>query len=123
VETRERWLRALTPAGVVLMLVGALDPLEGSVAVLVGSGLVTLGVFLGAREPRRLAFWTWVFGLIAFGVGALWVLSALGGFGGESARSNRWALLILPYPVGWIMGIVALLVRAVQRIRHRPTAA
>ena len=46
-----------------------------------------------------------VFILIALGVGALWGLSELGGFGGTSGRSNWWALLLLPYLIGWPMGI------------------
>ena len=38
-------------------------------------------------------------------MGALWGLSALGGFGGNSGHSNWWAVLILPYLIGWLMGI------------------
>ena len=43
--------------------------------------------------------------LIAFGVGAFWWLNSVGGFGGNSGRSMWWGVLILPYLIGWSMGI------------------
>ncbi len=122
-NTRERWTRIFAVVGVAAMLAGALDPMEGSIVVLAGVGLVTLGLFAGGAERGRRVYWSCVFGLVAVGVGALWVLSAYGGFGGDTGRSMSWGLLILPYPVGWIMGIVALLVRAVQRLRRGRVAA
>jgi len=47
----------------------------------------------------------WVFILIAIGVGAVWGLTWIGGFGGNSGRSMWWGVLILPYLIGWSMGI------------------
>jgi len=47
--------------------------------------------------------------LIAVGVGALFGLSALGGVGGRSGHSMWWLLTVLPYPVGWVMGLVGVL--------------
>ena len=64
------------------MLAGALDPLEGSVVILVGSGLVTLGTFLG-KSDAACAFTGFAVALIAVGVGAMFALSAMGGFGGR----------------------------------------
>jgi hypothetical protein len=87
------------------MLVGALDPMEGSVVILPGSGLVALGAFLGQNERRLIAFRVLVFILIAIGVGALWGLSWIGGIGGNSGRSMWWGVLILPYLIGWSIGI------------------
>jgi hypothetical protein len=46
------WSRILIIAGGIAMLVGALDPLEGSLIILPGSGLVALGTFLGHSEGR-----------------------------------------------------------------------
>lgn len=87
------------------MLVGALDPMEGSVVILPGSGLVALGAFLGHSERRLIAYRVGVFILIVIGVGAMWGLSWVGGFGGPSGRSMWWGMLILPYLIGWSMGI------------------
>ena len=52
-----------------------------------------------------IAYRVGVFILIAIGVGALWGLSMAGGFGGRSGRSMWWGVLILPYLIGWSMGI------------------
>jgi hypothetical protein len=91
--------------GSIAMLLGAVDPLEGSLLILPGSGLVALGTFLEHGERRVLLYRMSVFLLIVLGVGALWGLSMAGGFGGPSGRSNWWGVLILPYLVGWSMGI------------------
>lgn len=104
-NARNLWSRILVVVGSIAMLVGAIDPMEGSLVILPGSGLVALGTFLGHGEHRLITYRTGVFILIAIGVGALWGLSGLGGFGGNSGRSNWWALLILPYLIGWLMGI------------------
>jgi hypothetical protein len=148
------WARILVIAGPLLMVLGAVDPLEGSIAIGVGAVLGSLGVRLGGRPDKRILLWgltvigvlsllllfraatarqpmllipfglvalsllmlwwglrrgapadrTCVYGstgLICFGVAAMWVLSAYGGFG-EGALSWWWALLVLPFPVGWL---------------------
>ena len=66
-----------------------------------------------------LLHWCLILGLIAFGVGAMFVLSAIGGFGGTRGPSMWWGLLILPYPIGWVMGLVSLVFRLVRSARHR----
>jgi hypothetical protein len=104
-NARELWSRILVIVGGIAMLVGALDPMEGSVVTLPGSGLFALGTFLGQHERRLITYRVWVFILIAIGVGAMWGLSAIGGFGGTSGRSMWWGVLILPYLIGWSMGI------------------
>jgi len=104
-NTRSIWSRILVLVGCIAMLVGALDPMEGSVVILPGSGLVALGAFLGQNERRLIAFRVLVFILIAIGVGALWGLSWIGGIGGNSGRSMWWGVLILPYLIGWSIGI------------------
>jgi hypothetical protein len=98
------WSRLLVIVGLVAMVIGALDPLEGSLVILPGTALVALGARLGRSRHKVLLRWSIV--LVAVGVGALWGLSALGGFGPPSGRSYWWALVLLPYPVGWIMGLV-----------------
>ena len=104
-NARSLWSRILVVVGSIAMLVGALDPMEGSLVILPGSGLVAFGTFLGQSERRWIAYRVWVFILIAIGVGAMWSLTRVGGFGGNSGRSMWWGLLILPYLIGWSMGI------------------
>lgn len=122
-NARSLWSRILVIVGSIAMLVGVLDPLEGSVVILTGSGLVALGTFLGQIGRQLLLYWILIFILIAVGVGAMFVLSAFGGIGGTSGHSMWWGVLILPYPVGWIMGIVSLVFRLVRSARHRHAAA
>ena len=104
-NARSIWSRILIIVGSIAMLVGAVDPMEGSVVILPGSGLVALGTFLGQGGRRLIAFRVWVFILIAIGVGALWGLSRAGGIGGKTGLSMWWGVLILPYLIGWSMGI------------------
>jgi len=107
-----RWSRILVIVGLVAMVIGAIDPLEGSLIILPGTGMVALGALLGKSRYRKFLYWS--FALVAVGVGALFGLSALGGFGGRSGLSLWWVIVILPYPIGWIMGIVG----AVRRLRE-----
>jgi hypothetical protein len=103
--TRKLWSRILILVGGVALLLGAVDPLEGSLLILPGSGMIALGLWVGKAERRLVRYWAWVFILIAVGVGALFGLSAVGGFGGKSGLSMWWGIFILPYPAGWLMGV------------------
>ena len=103
------WRRLLFLIGVLCVLIGALDPLEGSVLILAGSGMLAACTF-NDKEER----WKWyvgAFAAIAFGVFFLFFLSSLGGFGGTSELSWWWGILILPYPIAWVFLIVILALR------------
>lgn len=97
--------RTLQVVGYLAMMVGTLDPLEGSLLILPGSGFVALGSHLSGNNRRTVRYWIWTFALIAVGVSALFGLSAIGGIGGTSGHSMWWALLMVPYPVGWVMAL------------------
>lgn len=115
------WPRILFIAGLAGMLVGAIDPLEGSLLILAGVGLVGVGAHLGRSRHRALVYCA--FSLVALGVGLLWGMSALGGIGGTTGRSLWWGLVLLPYPVGWLMGVVGAsrgLAEAFKRPADRP---
>jgi uncharacterized membrane protein YhaH (DUF805 family) len=102
-----RWSRVLLIVGLLCMLIGAVDPLEGSFVILPGIGMVAIGALLGKSRYRKLLYRSFV--LVAVGVGALVVLSALGGIrlsSKDAGHSMWWGLFLLPYPVGWIMGLV-----------------
>ena len=104
-NSRNLWSRILIIAGFIALVVGAIDPIEGSLLILPGSGMVAFGTFIAQSERRLITYRAWVFILIAIGVGALWGLSEVGGFGGSSGLSIWWGVLILPYPLAWSMGI------------------
>ena len=97
------WPRRLLFVGLAALILGTLDPLEGSLLILAAVALLALAGYAGHFTGRRQL--AWALGLVALGVGTLWGLSALGGFGGRTGRSNWWALLLLPYPVGWLLAL------------------
>jgi hypothetical protein len=109
--------RVLGIIGLAAMLIGAIDPLEGSVIILPGVGLLALAALVGKGRWRMLLYWALI--LVAIGVAAMWVLSALGGIGGSSGRSDWWGLLALPYAAGWVMGVVSGVLTLLQSFSRR----
>jgi hypothetical protein len=107
-----RWFRPLVIAGLAIMLFGVVDPLEGSIVIAVGSVLVAM------ETPRResvVGGRVWLACLmVVAGVAALWIMSDFGGVGGSTGRSMWWLLVVVPYPVGWILGLIG----ARQRLRE-----
>jgi hypothetical protein len=97
--------RILLIVGLVLMIAGALDPLEGSIVILAGSALAAAGAYLG--RTARLTAIVWAFVLVFVGVAAMWGFSSVGGVGGNSGRSIWWLLTMAPYPIGWLVGLIA----------------
>ena len=118
--SRTVWSRVLIGTGLLGMVVGALDPMEGSLVILPGTGVTALGALL-AQSRQRLRLYA-AFVMVAVGVGALFGLSAYGGIGGKSGHSMWWGLFILPYPLGWLLGLVGGILALVQSFRHRGPA-
>jgi hypothetical protein len=113
------WPKILLIAGFIGMLIGMIDPMEGSVVILAGSFLLAISAFLG-RSRRSLIIYL-SFGMIAIGVGMLFFLSSLGGVGGTSGRSWWWLLTVSPYPLGWILGIIGTILMLKDRSKKRET--
>jgi hypothetical protein len=112
------WQRSLVLVGLLGMLIGAIDPLEGSLLLLPAAGVVCLGAILGGSRHRKLL--CWAFALVCAGVAALWVLSAFGGIRlhqGDSGKSMGWGIFLLPYPVGWILGVIGAILVLVEFFR------
>jgi hypothetical protein len=122
-NARMLWSRILVTLGGIAMLLGTLDPLEGSLLILPGSGLVALGTFLRKAQNRVLRYWVSVFILIAVGVGAMFVLSAFGGIGGKHGHSMWWGVLMLPYPVGWLMALAGAIIALIRFLKTRAHGA
>jgi hypothetical protein len=99
-----RIVRALGITGYVAMILGAIDPLEGSVVVLFGISLVAWAAWLRFSRGRYRLTWAW--GAAVAGVAAMWIMSASGGVGGSTGRSIWWVLVLLPYPIGWLVGLI-----------------
>ena len=103
-NARNKWSRALFIIGFVVMVGGALDPLEGSFVIFLGSASLAIGALLASSRHWTGVYWSFL--LVAVGVVSLWVMSAIGGIGGNTGRSLWWALVLLPYPVGWLSGLI-----------------
>ena len=116
------WSRVLVVIGLLGMLIGALDPLEGALVALGGIGVAALGALFGRSRYRFRLYAAFI--MVVVGVSAMFVLSAMGGFGGTTGRSIWLGVLILPYPLGWILGLVGGILVLVQSFRRpRPTQA
>ena len=103
-KKRRLWSVLLYIMGLLAMIIGAFDPLEGAFIILPGSGLVALGAFLGKSHYRRFIFLA--FGLTVLGVSVVIMWSLFGGVGGDTGISTWWLLTALPYPAGWIMSLL-----------------
>ena len=99
-----RPVRWLAWSAVGLLLLGSLDPIEGSVAIAVGAVLAASAAAVAHSRERRLLLFAAILTIV--GVGTMYAMSAAGGIGGHTGRSSWWALLLIPYPTGWVMALM-----------------
>lgn len=111
--------RILFLIGVIALLAGVIDPLEGSIAIAAGSGLVTLSAYMTHDKHRENFLFSFI--LVIFGVFFLFFFSSLGGFGDGAVLSWWWALLILPYPLGWLLAIVLVVAQVLRKPARQRT--
>ena len=107
IKGNQKWLRAMFIIGIVLLLAGILDPLEGSVVILAGSILIAASTFI--RKDNQWKIFMISALLILFGVTAMFYLSSLGG------RSWWYGILFLPYPLGWLVIVITLIIRSFRK--------
>ena len=108
-KPRINWQGWLYITAVVLLVAGAVDPLEGSVLIAAGSLLLAVLTRLNHDRHRRIFAVCTL--LILFGVAWMFWISSKGGIGGTSGRSWWWGAPILTYPAGWLVTIGTLLFR------------
>jgi hypothetical protein len=53
----------------------------------------------------------------------MFALSAVGGIGGKSGHSMWWGVLMLPYPVGWILGLAGAISALIRSFKARSQRA
>ena len=110
-KTKTNWKKLLFLIGMIAMIAGVLDPLEGSMAIGAGIVLVTVMAFLMKDVFRKQLLICGI--LILAGIAAMFYISSLGGLG-ENALPWKWGLLILPYPIGWVWARVVFLIRSIR---------
>ena len=103
------WTRIIYIIGIIALIIGALDPMEGSVVIVAGSAAIAFSTYMSKDKHFSMFLSTTI--MIIFGVSSLFYLSALGGFGGTARLSQWWGILILPYPIGWLINIILLIIR------------
>ena len=113
---KNKWTHVIYIFGIIALIIGALDPLEGSVVITLGSVLIVLSTYLTNDRHRKLFLTAAI--MIVIGVLFLFYLSSLGGFGGKSTLSWWYGILILPYPVGWLMSIGLFIFRAYKNSKQ-----
>jgi len=111
-KEKAKWTRVIYIIGVVALIVGALDPLEGAVLIMAGSALLALSTYVSSDRHSKIFTTSLI--MIVIGVAFLFYFSSLGGFGGTSSLSWWWGLLILPFPIGWVTIITVLIRRAIK---------
>ena len=116
-KAKPNWKRIIYVSGVIGLIIGAIDPLEGSVLIVAGSLLIALSTYLTKDRHWKIFLTSLI--MIIIGVFFLFYFSSLGGFGGTSAISWWWSILILPYPLGWLMSIIILIVRAIKNKKRQ----
>ncbi|MCJ7758753.1 MAG: hypothetical protein MUP24_11485 [Gillisia sp.] len=119
-KEKTKWKLIIYIIGVIALIIGVLDPLEGSVVIAAGSSLIALSTYLTKDRHWKIFLASLI--MIIIGVFFLFYFSSLGGFGGTSTLSWWWGTLILPYPLGWLMSIILLIVRAVKNAKRQDNA-
>jgi hypothetical protein len=114
---KAKWTRVIYFVGVVALIIGAIDPLEGSLLIIAGSALLALSAYV--NSDRHSKIFTTSLIMIVIGVFFMFYFSSIGGFGGTSKLSWCWVLLILPFPIGWITIIVVLIRRAIENKKRK----
>lgn len=112
---KAKWIRIIFLIGVFLLVIGAFDPLEGSIVIITGSFLLALSAF-ASHDKNRMLFLVFLV-LMAVGIFFLFYISSLGGLG-ANALSWWWGITILPYPVAWIATIILLIIRAFKKTKQ-----
>ena len=107
------WTRVVYIVGVVALCLCAIDPMEGSVGILIGSILVALSTFI--TKDRHWKIFMYCAVAIIVGVFFLWFFSWQGGIGDKSKYSMWWIITMLPYPAGWLTTIVVLIIRIFKK--------
>jgi len=101
------WARYSYIAGVIALLGGAFDPMEGAAIIAGGSILIALATAY-AKDRNRITFIATA-AMITFGVFSLFYASSLGGF--DPKHEWWWLILIFPYPIGWLINVITLIIR------------
>ena len=92
----KKWQRVLYSVGIFALIIGAIDPMEGSVAIAAGSVMATIAAYLMHDRYRKYFMASLI--MIVAGVFFLFYLSSLGGFGGTGNGTGE----VIDYLRPWL---------------------
>lgn len=80
-----KWIRVVYIIGIIALIAGIIDPLEGSIIITAGSALIALSTYLSSDRHWKIFLASFI--MIVIGVFFLFYFSSLGGFGGKTTLS------------------------------------
>lgn len=105
----ETWLKIGFYTGLLLILLGVLEPLRGAPSVVFGSLLIA-AVTYKYKDPQH-NYYLIAALFILTGVSTLLIRYYFSGVDVETSLLASWGILILAYPIGWLFILVLLFVR------------
>jgi len=105
------WTRTLFTVGVIALFVGIFNPMGWYIIVTAGAVMITLAA-LAEQDRHRYIYLASTF-LVIIGSLLIYYMSLLGSY--EVQGEWWWNLMVLPYPIGWIVIMAMLLIKLVQK--------
>jgi hypothetical protein len=112
-KQRAKWTNVIFIVGIIALILGIIDPMEGSIVIAAGSIFIAISAFFSHDHYRKIFLVTAI--MITIGVLSMFYVSSLGGF--DPKHAWWWDVLILPYPVGWLISVITLITMAVKNLR------
>jgi hypothetical protein len=106
-------LKTVFRIAIALMILAAVDPMEGSIIIALTS--IVLGFTAFKLNDRHRYAFAIISAFICFGVTCLWWVSSLGGF--VPSKEWWWIVALVPYPLGWLCFVVLMLYRWIRSIK------
>lgn len=114
-KDKSKWINTIFIIGIIALILGIADPLEGSVVIAAGSVLIMVSSLLSRGRYRKIFLACTI--MIAVGIFSLFYISSLGGY--DPISEWWWNILILPYPTGWLISIIILIRMAIAKYKSR----
>jgi hypothetical protein len=112
-----KWTKVIFIIGAIAIILGIIDPMEGSIVIATGSFFIAFSTFVSRDHYRKIFLVSAI--MIIVGVLSMFYVSSLGGF--DPKHAWWWDVLILPYPLGWLISVITLIVMAVKNLSAQST--
>ena len=103
--------------GLFSLFLGSLDPLEGSILILMG--FIFISIFMKVTHNKFAKYFIFASSISGIGIFFMFYFSFLGGFFGNSTLNKWYLLLLLPYPLGWLLFIILLVTNFFESFKKK----